>query len=285
MRILSILVRHGVERYPHAEQEIAAIFASQLRDVERDVMVVDNALPAETVSRDGARTLIGGDNRVREFTGFDRALGYAGVDLNAYDFVHFATSAFNTLYTSYLERFTPAVLRAAAGRPICLGHVDCYNEPVRVGRYTSQHWVRSCFFFLPPAMVRALGSFVSEPDGRRFFSGNPTSPFLADAPISARYQRYIIDWLTGSDVGQGVTWHSRLALTPEGLVGFEQKALCILNEQMLGVRLRALGCPLLDVTWLSTRTGAVASGAALWHTPWVEQLASRDRDAITLAIP
>ena len=122
-------------------------------------------------------------------------------------------------------------------------------------------------------MVRALGSFVSEADGRRFFSGDPTSPFLADAPISARYQRYIIDWLTGSDVGQGVTWHSRLALTPEGLVGFEQKALCILNEQMLGVRLRALGCPLVDVTWLSTRTGAVASGAALWHTPWVEQLA------------
>ena len=67
-------------------------------------------------------------------------------------------------------------------------------------------------------MVRALGSFVSEADGRRFFSGDPTSPFLADAPISARYQRYIIDWLTGSDVGQGVTWHSRLALTPEGLV-------------------------------------------------------------------
>ena len=283
MRILSILVRHGVDRYPHAEQELDAIFARQLPDVDRDVIVVDNALPTETVSRDDARTLIGGDNRIREFTGFDRALGYIGLDVDAYDFVHFATSAFNTLYTSYLERFTPAVLGAAVGRPICLGHIDCYNEPVHVGRYASQHWVRSCFFFLPPSMVRALGTFVSEADGRRFFSGDPSAPFLVTAPISAQYQRYITDWLTGSDVGQGVTWHSRLALTPEGLSGFEQKALCILNEQMLGVRLRALGCPLVDVTWLSTRTAAVASGAALWHTPWSEQLAGRDRDAITLA--
>src|SRR4051794_6713316 len=184
MRILSILVRHGVDRYSQAEQEIAAIFARQLPDVTRDVIVVDNALPPETVSCEGARTLIGGDNRVREFTGFDRALAHVGRDLNAYDFVHFATSAFNTLYTSYLERFTPEVLRATAGRPLCLGHIDCYNEPVRVGRYTSQHWIRSCFFFLPPAMVRALGTFVSEPDGGRFFSGDPSAPFLATAPIS-----------------------------------------------------------------------------------------------------
>ena len=285
MRILSILVRHGVERYSEAQAEADAIFHRQLPHVERDVIVVDNALPAETVTREGARMLIGGDNRVREFTGFDRALGLPGVDVTAYDLVHFATSAFNTLYTSYLERFTPAVLQAIVGRPACLGHIDCYNEPVRVGRYASQHWVRSCFFFLPPSMVRALGSFVSEGEGERFFSGDPASPFLADAPISARYQQYIIDWLTGSDVGQGVTWHSRLALTPEGLSAFEQKALCILNEQMLGVRLRALGCPLVDVTWLSTRTGAVSSANPFWHTPWREQLAGRDRDAVVPATP
>src|SRR5206468_4458418 len=103
-----------------------------------------------------------------------------------------------------------------------------------------------------------------------------------DAPLSERYQRYIVDWLTGADVGQGVTWHSRLELTLEGLVSFEQKALCILNEQMLGIRLRAMGCPLVDVTWLSTRTDAVTSDATLVHTPWRQQLAGRDRDAIAL---
>ena len=282
MRILTVLVRHGLDRYATAEPEIDERFARQLPDIHRDVIVVDNAMPATVVERTGHRTLLGGDNRVREFSAFDRAIADAGTALQEYDAVHFATSAFNTLYTSYLDRFTPAVLRAAGGRSICLGHVDCYNEPVRLGVYPSQHWVRTCFFFLPPAAVRALGTFVSFADGTRFFSGDPARPFRPDAPLSERYQRYIVDWLTGTDVGQGVTWHSRLELTPEGLAGFEQKALCILNEQMLGIRLRAMGCPLVDVTWLATRTDVVSADAALWHTPWRQQLAGRDRDAVAL---
>jgi hypothetical protein len=282
MRLLSILVRYGVEHYAEAEQEAASIFARQFPGVEREVVIVDNALPADTVVREPGRTLIGGDNRVREFTGFDRAIRYVGEDLASYDSVHFATSAFNTLYTSYLERFNPAVLSVASGRLVCLGHIDCYNQPVQLRAFTSQHWVRSCFFFLPPAAVRALGSFVSETGASGLFSGDPANPFRADAPISARYQRYIIEWLTGADVGQGVTWHSRLQLTPEGLADFEQKTICILNEQLLGVRLRAMGCPLVDVTWLSTRTARAGTVGAFWHTPWRDQLAGRDRDAITI---
>ena len=219
-------MRYGADHYADAEQQAANIFTRQFPGIERDVVVVDNALPTDTVTREHGRTLIGGDNRVREFTGFDRAVSYVGADLASYDSVHFATSAFNTLYTSYLERFSPAVLSAAAGRLVCLGHIDCYNQPVQWRVSMSQHWVRSCFFFLPPAAVRALGSFVSVTGESSLFSGDPSSPFRADAPISARYQRYIIEWLTGADVGQGVTWHSRLHLTPEGLADFEQKTIC-----------------------------------------------------------
>jgi hypothetical protein len=285
MRILTILARYGVEHYSAAEEEIAALFERQLPGIHRDVIVVDNALPRETAWRSQSTTLVGGDNRVREFTAFDRAIEHAGADLPGYDFIHLATSAFNTLYTSYLERFTFPVLSAAAGRTVCLGHIDCYNEPVRLGAFVSQHWIRTCFFFLPAAVVRMLGSFVSLADPSAFFSGDPANPFRSDAPIGERYQRYIIDWLTGADVGQGVTWHSRLELTPEGLAAFEQKALCILNEQMLGIRLRELGCPLVDVTWLATRVGDVSAGAIPWHTPWPQQLAHRDRDAIAVGAP
>src|SRR5919197_786912 len=125
-----------------------------------------------------------------------------GSALSKYDVIHLATSAFNTLYTAYFERFTIPLLTAAAGRAVCLGHIDCYNEAVRGRSFISQHWIRTCFFLL-----------------------------------------------TGADIGQGVAWHSRIALAAEALPGFEQKALCILNEQMLGIRLRALGCRLVDVTW------------------------------------
>ncbi len=255
MKVLSIIARYGLEQYAGAEQEVSAIVARQLPELRRDVIVVDNALPPETVERIGGGTVLGADNRNREFTAFDRAIAWAGPSLSEYDLVHLVTSAFNTLYTGYLERFNMPVLNAIVGRPACLGHIDCYNEPVRLGSFVSQHWIRTCFFFLAPAHVRALGSFVSVADGFDYFSGDPSAPFRPDAPISATYRRYIIDWLTGQDIGQGVAWHSSLPLTPESLATFELKALSILNEHMLGIRLRALGCPLIDVTWLSTLVG------------------------------
>jgi hypothetical protein len=135
---------------------------------------------------------------------------------------------------------------------------------------------------LPPAEVKALGSFVSVADGTPFFSGNPDAPFRADAPISSRYREYITQWLTGEGVGQGVSWHSKFALTRETLPTFEQKARAIVNEQLLSIRLQALGCHLIDVTWLSKMLRRYNASEVPLSTPWREQLANRDRDARVL---
>jgi hypothetical protein len=282
MRVLTILVRHTSEQYAGAEQRIAEIMARQIPGLSRDVIVVDNALPPETVEREKGRVLLGGDNASREFSAFDRAVRWAGDSLDQYDLIHLATSAFEELYTAYLERFTPAVLHEAVDRSICLGHIDCYNMPVRVGPFVSQHWIRSCFFFTSPAYVRALGSFVSVRDGSIYFSGDPAAPFRPDAPVSPTYQRYIIEWLTGGDIGQGVSWHSKIPLTHETLPTFELKALSIFNEHLLSVRLRALGCRLVDVTWLSTLVGCMPLEMVPWELNWRQQLTNRDRDSITV---
>ena len=252
--------------------------------VQRRVVVVDNALPRDVVDqRSDGSVLIGGDNSSREFSAFDRAIEFAGADIWSYDFVHFATSAFNTLYVAYLDRFVPSLLAAAAGRPACIGHIDCYNEPVEVATYQAQHWIRSCFFFLPPAEVKALGSLVSIADGRRYFSGDPDAPFRADAPLDGQYREYITQWLTGAGVGQGVTWHSTFRVTPDTLGAFEQKARTLLNEQLLSIRLQALGCRLVDVTWLSAMLRVHQPQEVPWGASWREQLANRDRDARVVA--
>ncbi len=81
MRILTVLARHGVDKYSGAEEDIQGLFARQLPRVERDVIVVDNALPGDVVERRPGRTLLGGDNRVREFTAFDQAIAWAGPSL------------------------------------------------------------------------------------------------------------------------------------------------------------------------------------------------------------
>ncbi len=278
VRILTIFARYGTTRFADAEARLGQIFAVQLPDVERDVVVVDSALPLGVHETSQGRTVCGGDNSGREFSAFESALEIVGPAVWDYDLVNLATAAFSEMYAAYLERFRQPVLQAIVGQPVCLGHVDCYNEPIEVLGTTSQHWLRTCCVFLPPAELRILGALQSTRDRTTWFSGIPERPFLSDAPLSENYRQLLIGWLTGQDIGQGVKWHSRLRLDPTGLSEFEQKAMAILNEHLFGIRLRAAGCHTVDVTWLSSVLGR--SDSWEWDTPWWEQLAGRDQDQL-----
>jgi hypothetical protein len=149
VRILTIFTRYGRKKYASAERELDELFDTQLPAAERDVVIVDTALTPGVVEPAGRRTLLGSDNEAWEFSAIDTAVSFLGNRLWAYDLVNVATSAFRQLYVGYLERFTPAVLQAIEGRPVCLGHIDGYNEPIRVLEYVSQHWIRTSCFFLP----------------------------------------------------------------------------------------------------------------------------------------
>jgi len=283
MRVLTIFVRHGTTKYAMAEAELSELFRTQLSDVDRTTVVVDTALPSWESERAPNRLVIGGDNSASEFSAFDSGVASVGDDIWGYDLINIATSAFRQLYWDYLERFRPEVLSAIVGRPACLGHIDCYNHPIEVRGCVSQHWMRTACIFLPPTALKILGSFISTRDREEWFSGDPEAPFRADAPLSDAYKRFITDWLVGNDIGQGVTWHTRITLNEAGLPEFERKAMAILNEHLLGLRLRAAGCRTIDVTWLSGQLAGRRPDAVDWNTPWWRQLASRDRHALSVS--
>lgn len=279
--MVTLFVRAGTEAYPDAEAHLHDRLSRQVGDIPRDTVVVDNLLPPGVHEQQAGRTVIGGDNSVWEFSAIDAALAHLGPKIRQYTTVNVVTSAFEQLYTAYLDRFTPVELVAIAGQPVCLGHIDCYNQPVRIGAYRSQHWLRTCFLMLPVDVMLALGTFVSARTRQPWFSGSAADPFGAASPLDETYRKYITDWLLGQDIGQGVTWHRSLTLDDASLEVFEQKALAIINEHLLAVRLRASGVSLIDVTWLSTR---LRTGTPDWRCPWWEQLAARDRDALHLAV-
>jgi len=281
--VLSIFVRHGTDKYPDAEQRLSLLFRNQLPRIRRDIVVVDTALPRGEFERRPGRVVIGGDNSSWEFSGFQAGLSHVGDELAEYDLVNLATSAFRQLYADYLERFNAEVLDAICGRPVCLGHIDCYNEEIAVLGHPSQHWVRTSCLFLRPTDLQLLGSVVSTGERSQWFSGDPRAPFLPDAPLSMAYRRLITDWLTGRDIGQGVTWHSPMVVSGQALKRFEEKALAIINEHMLTIRLRAAECRTVDVTWLS---GLLARRKPVdWDTPWWRQLTDRDRHSVTVNGP
>lgn len=284
MRVLTLFARHGTDKYAEALPRTDDIFRRRMPGAARRTVVVDNALPPGHVEAGpGGITVIGGDNAAWEFSAWDEGLRFVGAELDGYDLVHIATSAFDTLYIAYLERFDDALLGEVARLRIACGHIDHYDEPVAFLADRSQHWVRSSFLFLAPAELRRLGSLVSIGPAQRaaIFSGDPAAPFRADAPMSDTYKRYVADWLLGAGTGQGVEWHSRFTLTAETLDFFERKAIAILNEQMLSLRLRAQGCKLADATWAAATLARAGRLPAIIPS-WREQLAGRDRNAVPL---
>jgi hypothetical protein len=284
MRILSVFVRHGSAKYATALDDLRQFQRTRLRSCRHDVVVVDNALDADAPVSSG-HEIVAGSNSFWEFSGWDEGLARIGPRIREYDFVHLVTSAFRTLHTRYIDRFDARMLGLAARRGAAVGHIDYYDEPIELLGSRSQCWLRSSFVFIPPAQLAALGSLVGVQDRSVFFSGDPAEPFLPDAPLSATYRRYLIDWLTGPGTGQGTVWHSRFALDRATLPHFQAKVLAILNEHMLAIRLRSQGCALVDATWLATYARWPWRSSLPGAVPdWRDQLARRDTDALkTLA--
>ena len=251
MKILSILNCYGTGK-PSPALPVLQSLQAALRDENcRDYVVSDNALIPDFVEQlDAHTTLIGGDNSLREFSSFDWALRFVGPRLAEYDLVHLVTETFNTDYRHYLGLWTPKILALTVEKNICLGHIDGYPREVTLFGMRSRTWIRSCYLFLPRRAVQALGTLVTT-DGANFFGADPQSPFSPQAPIDRQYQQYLQQWLSGGGEADGMAVHrSPFRLLPETFARFKGKALAIVNEHGLSVRLRKLGFPTIDVEWL-----------------------------------
>ncbi|MBV9358518.1 MAG: hypothetical protein JO023_23655 [Chloroflexi bacterium] len=277
LRVAQLFVRHGATNYSDAVASLDAIFGAQLPGVERQLIVIDNSL-AEDYERPlgRGRVLIGGSNAQWEFSAWARGIEYLGRAIEDYDLVLLGTSAFKSSDSDYLALLNEEMLAFMRDRAVAMGRINHYPDPIVVLGGASQGWIRSSFILLAPRELERLGSVISVWDGSRFFSGNAARPFLVDAPLSANYQDYILAWLTGDGLWDGLIWHSRFRLTDETLGLFEAKALAILNEHLLSMRLGAQGCAMVDVSWLALRQSQVAPGEPVGPIPsWRSQIAER----------
>ncbi len=277
LRIATLLLRHGTQRYPDATGRLESVLASSLAGAERRTVVIDNALPPDTPPQkiDGRTVLIPGDNSSWEFSGWDAGLRFLGEEaLREHDFIHFVTDAFQQPGAEFVPRLDTTVLEALRFGPAVAGHIDFYNEtPVLAGRPVPC-WIRSSYFFLRPAELRALGSLVTFPNRDGIFSGDARKPFQEGGPVDDLLAGYITGWLTGEGTGQGVQWHSRFDLDAATLVRFEEKARAILNELSLSARLRELGCWMADASWSAVVLRGLARGR-WFEESWRGQIQNR----------
>jgi hypothetical protein len=273
MKILVPLICYGTGKTATALARMKGIHAA-LRDAhQRDYLVIDNALVPDFCQQlDPHTTLIGGDNKHREFSGFDRGLAFLGTRLAGYDLVHLATETFETDYQHYLGLLTPKILAWTAEKKACVGHIDAYPREVTLFGVRSQAWIRTCFMLAPTAAIQTLGTFITADGSGDFFTTDPQHPFHPAAPIDTQYQRYLWQWLTGSGGATAeINCHrDAFAVTPETFGRFKAKSVAVVNEHGLSMRLRAAGYPTIDVEWLYDML--LTRGEADQRTPLADML-------------
>jgi len=274
LRILTLLARHGIERHANALSDVRALFATRMPDVAHQVLVIDNSLPpGHTSTLASDVELIGSDNLAWEFSAWDQGISHCSAQLEQFDFINLVTSAFKALDHAFLDCFSRRMLGLVREMPTAVGHIDCFNSEVVCFGTPSQSWLRSSFIVLPPSQLRLLKSVTTVIDRSAIFSGDPAMPFRDDAPLSPAFRGYIVGWLTGDGTGQGVEWHSRFSLDAGTLKLFEDKTLATINEHMLTQRLRALGCTIVDATWLARQTQLPSRDGILRTLPeWQDQI-------------
>lgn len=277
MRVLVLFIRYGTDKYPDALDELDRIYQKQAPSLSRQTIVIDNALPAGFSEDYGPnRRLIGGNDSNREFSGWQHALDMLGNDIKRFDAVHFVSAAFQMLYIDYLNYFSPRVVEIVAQRPVSTGHIDYYPYPIRHGTSISRHWIRTSFWLINTSELMRLGNIASVKEQTGLFSKRGKWPFDRAGPLSPGYQVLIHDWLTSEHgTGQGTSWHSRFELNSESnRTLFKHKAMAILNEHLLSIRLRAQGTGVLDMTYLGRLAGS--NDAVPSHFPaWRQQIKLR----------
>ena len=251
MRVLCLFVRNGTTKYPEALTVLDQWYAQHGLLDQRTLWVIDNDLPPNFAPRTIAPGVIlrSGDNSAWEFSAWARTLREMGPEVSKHDVVHFVTSAFNTLYTRYLEHFHPGMLEYLNAHRVCLGHIDSYDQPVELAGHSSQAWIRTCFFFLPTNVARGIETWAAFTESNRIFPHADSTDFRNDAPLSQNYRQRIRVWLEGQDVG-GHTWHSPIRTGWKEARRFQKKTLAILNEHNFAITLRKMRVPLVDYCWL-----------------------------------
>jgi len=242
MNILCLFLRYGTEKYLDSYKELQEWYKKNMNGVDVSFWIIDNKIEASYSgidSKTGAR-LLSGDNQFREFSGWQRIIDQYRDEIQNYDIVHFVTETFNTLYTGYLNNFDIMQLEYVLNEPICLGHIDYYDDPIVLFNERSQHWIRCCFFFISRDVLLSFNNFVGIKNKKIFFNDSKED-FKNDAPLSENYKSYILSWLNGQKI-QGVMWHSKI----ENFQQLKSKALAIMNEHMLSINMRKNGIKLVD---------------------------------------
>ncbi len=243
-RLVVIFLQYDTKKYPGAF-DLLKEYLSKLNQ-ERLTYILINNKDEGNGSRnlDGNTIYLQGDNNNWEFSGWQKGIEFVRSRGIPFDVVLFADDAFEAAEPSYLRNHNLEwlILKCHLVKAV-FGLIGTLWEGVQIYGKSSRAWLGTSAFFVPKEVVDKLSNVVSVDEN----SINTYLPkefpktgeiFNPDAPINRAYRDHITAWLTES-------WHSRFVLDESTWCFFRAKTKAILNESLLSVRLRDLGCLIL----------------------------------------
>ena len=277
--VLLLYNRFGDDNYVGEDVKLLNKMRKLLPRQSVEMVIIDTKLDIGNIEYGNLNLKIyGAPNNHREFSCWDYFLKKHPNIYSKFDFICFCTSAYNNGYSDHLDYISTEMLDYAMSNYAFMGHMEFYNEPAVLNDVKFQSWIGSSFVLCPSNLLYRLKK-VSSINPNKYFSKNPKSPFLKNAPVNDQYKKYLTDWLTGAGTGQGVTWYNTFDLTEESLPTFVSKATAIMNEMKLSIELRRLGGTLVDMTWLNKKlkeSQQFLAAPHCWHSQVIERSLGHD---------
>ena len=214
-------------------------YLSQVSGCRMSFVRIDNRNEGLATRRDGPVVTVGGDNRYREFSGWQRGVeAIARLKLPC-EVLLLVNDMFLAPGESFLKDYARLELFETALRQgLVIGRIDSAGEGLAAYDYDLSRWVCSNCLLAPKAAVDRIGNLVTlgeEIDDflPREFPGGPPF-FKASAPINEAYRQWLVTWLTSR-------WHSRFTVDARTWETFRAKVRNILNESLLTARFAQAG--------------------------------------------
>jgi hypothetical protein len=215
------------------------------------VVVVDNRLGGRVeIQLDAGADRISGDNRSREFSGWERGLAWLESASASSPETMMVLANDTLVRPDKIDRIRTlsADQVAAAERGAVVGWVDAYPRPVRSFGLELRQWVDTSLVIARRAVLERLRPLALPFRDDEVFTRDARL-FREPSPLSENYRAYLRTWLFGetADPEFAHAWHAQGPLTVERLGDVQGKIRAILCEHHLSARARSMGIALSDI--------------------------------------
>lgn len=244
---LSILERIAYRMFPHSIIES---------------LVVDNSIQ-QCHYKVGNTTYISGNNKLREFSGWDHGLLHI---LNYFEFSDTTQILFSndTFYQrnyrdgpNFLDVFDRPILQDRDLTNSAIGYLDDFPREVTLNGVNYSCWIRSNIFYLPLKVADKLYPLTAPFSDDMIFSTDPEVFWSDTSLLSHNWKAYISSWLLGAESDQypeyKLHWINARPATSSNFEYLKVKARCILSEHYLSSRLFEMGLNIIDTNIFEKR--------------------------------